>query len=177
VADLVSIASAHRAEADKAKHRTLAFAVILVLVHLLDIRPSEAGALGLKVAVRDPVIVYGAIALIFGYYFSRFISENNKAETYLPLNFQTDRRSMRACLRIAKISHLRSKKRKTVQTVKKLKRSALFFFWADQLILFPYRFIAVIFVLAAIVFMFIDLYGLGWLIWSQSPLIKEIWDY
>ena len=80
MADLAPIGATHRAEADKAKHRTFAFAVVLVLAHLLDLRPSEAEALGLKVTVNDPAIIYGAIALLFGYQFSRLISEVIRAK-------------------------------------------------------------------------------------------------
>jgi hypothetical protein len=78
MADLSSIGATHRAEADKAKHRTFALAVVLVLAHLLDLRPSEAEALGLKITVNDPAIIYGALALLFGYQFSRLISESKR---------------------------------------------------------------------------------------------------
>jgi hypothetical protein len=171
--DLSSVGATHRAEAEKAKHRTFFFAVILVLAHLLNITPSEADALGLKVTLSDPVIVYGAVALLFGYHFSRLISEANKGEALLPL--QIERRHMRSCLRMSRRMYYADKaKRRVPQTPQQRKRSARRWLIADNLILLPYRVIAVLFVLAAIAFMFVDLFGLAALIWSQSPVVAEI---
>lgn len=174
MADLGSIGASHRAEAERAKHRALFFAVVLVLAHLLDIRPSEAQALGLKITLADPVILYGAVALLFGYHLSHYFSELDKGEALLPL--QIERRKLRMALRLTRRLHYSDKKkRKTPQTPQARKSEARFLIGLDRLVLLPYRLLAVAFVLGASAFMIMDIVGLGLLIWwSQSPILNEL---
>lgn len=173
MADLFSLGASHRAEAEKAKSRTIFFAVTLVLVHLLDLKPSAAEALGLKVAIKDPVIIYGAIALLFGYQLSRFISDSNKGEAFLPL--QVKRHHMRMALRMARTAYYAgAKKGRTPQNLKQLKGSARSLIAMDNVVLLPYRVISVLFILAAIAFMLADITDLAVLIWFDSPIKGKI---
>lgn len=170
--DFSSLGATYRAEAEKAKHRTFAFAVILVLAHLLDIKPSEVDGMGLKVSFKDPIVLYGALSLLFGYNLSRFFSESDKGETFLPL--VAGRRKIRANIRAAR-TFLYAQKRNPLKplTPKVIKASARQFIGFSNVALFPYRLTAVLFVLAAIPFMFMDLKGLADLIWTQSTVIAD----
>jgi hypothetical protein len=178
MADTASIAATYRAEADKAQHKTLAFAVILVLVHLLDIRPSEADALGLKVAFKNPVIIYGSISLLFGYYLSRWLSLSEKSEAMLPLTYSVAPRRMRYNLQQTRRMYRADKKTRINRpSPKAVKRSARKLILSGNLILMPYRLVGVFFVMAAMIFLLIDLYGLADLIWSTTPVWDQLGNY
>ena len=83
--DYSTIGSAYRSEADRTLTRAVAFAVLLVFAHLLEIKPSEVDALGLKIGFTDPIVLFGIIAMIFGYYLSRAVWHGEKGESFLPL--------------------------------------------------------------------------------------------
>jgi hypothetical protein len=171
--DLSSVGAAHRTEAEKLGHRAIFFAVILVLAHLLDIRPSEIEGAGIKFALKDPVVIYGAIAMVFGYYVSRFINESERATAFLSLEVKPHR--IRANIRNVKRIHLATKEgRRSPQTPRQLKLSVQRWLLFTDLVLFPYRLTAGLFVAAAVVFMFVDLVGLAEYIWATSPLVSSI---
>ena len=171
--DLSSVGAAHRTEAEKLGHRAIFFAAVSVLAHLLDIRPSEIESAGIKFALKDPVVIYGAIAMVFGYYISRFINESERATAFLSLEDRP--RRIRANIRNMKCIHRATKEgRSSPQTPRRLKLSVQRVLLFTDLILFPYRLTAGLFVAAAIVFMFMDLVGLAEYIWGTSPLISGI---
>jgi hypothetical protein len=170
--DHTAVGAAYRVEAEKSKHRAIALAVVLVLAHLLDVRPSEIEGLGLKVTLRDPVVLYGFIAMVFGYYLSRFLSDNEKGEALNPLTVEKKR--VRSNLLAAqKMYRADKKKRRSPQTPAALKKSAKELIIISNLILLPYRLIAAFFLIAAIVFTMVDIIGLAMTIWNSSHLISE----
>lgn len=151
----------------------MAFAVLLVLAHLLDIRPSEFNALGLKVVMKDPVILYGLLSMIFGFYFSQFLSKTEQAASLFPLT--VERARMRANLRINYRMHMMDKeKRKEPITPQKLKQGAWWSIAIGNIILLPYRVVATGFVFGGIAFACIDIYNLVSFIWERSRLVGEI---
>lgn len=80
--DVSAIGASYRSEADRAFSKALAFAVILILAHLLEIKPSEMDAFGLRVSFSEPVLLYGAIAMVFGYYASRALQHSENGQLY-----------------------------------------------------------------------------------------------
>jgi len=61
----ISIANDLSKGSDTQLTKAAMFAAILLVVHLLDIKPSEVETLGLKVTLSDPSILRGGLALIF----------------------------------------------------------------------------------------------------------------
>jgi len=171
--DYSGVGTTYRVEAEAAKGRMLFFAVVLVLAHLLDIRPSEINAVGFLISLKDPVILYGAISLVFGYYLSKFLSNVEKGESLHPLRAIPKR--IRYNLRSGRRALLADKTvRRKGLTPKKLKRFTRQAMLLGNIALLPYRIVAVIFVLSAIIFGAVDLYELTMLIWSTSNVIGNI---
>jgi hypothetical protein len=135
--------------------------------------PIGNSGCGTQVALKDPVVVYGALAMVFGYYVSRFINESERATAFLSL--QVKPRRIRANIRTMQRTHRSTKDgRETPQTPRQLKLSVQRLLLFTDVILIPYRLTAGLFVAAAVVFMFIDLVGLAQYIWASSPLISSI---
>ena len=174
--DSPSIGVTHRAEAEKSKHRMLLFAMSLVLLHLLDLKPSDIEAMGLKFSIRDPVVIYGAISLLFGYNFSKFSSDLTKAESLSPL--QIGKRKIRYSLITARRIRMTDMKKRTEgNPPSKIKKSARLYLILDDILMLPYRFIAGLFVISAIVFSFKDIYGLTMLISEKYSVLRHINSY
>jgi hypothetical protein len=79
-----TVGSNLRAEADKALQRSILFGFILIMAHLLEIQPSEIDIGGAKFLIKDSSIIYGALALVFGYYLSRTVQQSDLAFAFLP---------------------------------------------------------------------------------------------
>ena len=151
----------------------MAFAVLLVLAHLLDIRPSEFDALGLKIVMKDAAILYGLLAMIFGFYLSQFLSKNERGTSLFPL--AVERRRMRANLRMVHRVHMMDKVgRRKPLTPKQRKRKAWWSIAIVNVVLFPYHLVATCFVFGGIVFSALDLYNLVSFIWENSHLVSQI---
>jgi hypothetical protein len=58
----------YRKDSERRASRLLFFSALLILSHLLSIKPSELDAGGIKVAVEDPAIIRGTLAVIYFYY-------------------------------------------------------------------------------------------------------------
>lgn len=173
IQDYSAIGLASHAEAEKSLHRAIAFAVLLVLAHLLDIRPSEFDDFGLKIIMTDVIILYGLIAMLFGFYLSKFLSQAERGASLFPLT--VGRRRMKANLRDAHRIHIAQKAgRQKPLTPKQLKRQAWWSITIGNIILLPYRLIASCFVLTGIVFATVDIYKLGSFVWEHSRLVGEI---
>jgi hypothetical protein len=175
MADVDALGATYRTSAEKAKSKTLAFAVLLVLAHLLELRPSEISGAGLKFTITDPVVIYGGLALLFLYNFSRFISESQKGEYLLPLS--PSRHKLRGSLRSMR-SYVRSTRKRgrphpTPKDYKDLTRSNL---RLSSVVLLPYRVAAVLFVMGALVLSISDLMDLGVLVWTKSPMVQYALD-
>lgn len=151
----------------------MAFAVLLVLAHLLDIRPSQFDALGLKIVMKDAAILYGLLAMIFGFYLSQFLSKTERGASLFPLT--VERARMRSNLRIVYRMHMIDKKgRENPLTPKQIKRKAWWSIAIGNIILLPYRSVATCFVLGGIAFAGVDLYNLGSFILEKSTLVNEV---
>lgn len=173
VQDYSAVGLASYAEAEKSLHRSMAFAVLLVLAHLLDIRPSEFDALGLKFVMKDAIVLYGFLAMLFGFYLSQFLRHIDRGTSLFPMT--VERRQIRANLRTAYRTHMLQKAgREKPLTPKQLKRQAWSLALIGNIVLLPYRLIATCFVLSGIVFAADDLFELASLIWNHSRVVSEI---
>lgn len=158
--DIASIGASYRSEADRAFTKALAFAVILIMAHLLEIEPSEMDAFGLKISLRDPALLYGTIAMIFGYYISRALWFGEHSFSLLPVNVAPHR--IRANLRTSKKLWKAEKKNRN-QSIdhKRIKRNARRSMIATDILAAPYFIVAALFVMVAIPTALYDLYRLG----------------
>jgi len=165
--DYSAVGATYRSEADRTLTRAIAFAVILVLAHLLEIRPSEVDALGLKISLTDPSVLYGLIAMVFGYYLSRAVWHGEKGQSLLP--FRDEPLRMRYNLKLAKrVYWMEKKNRGKPVNHREIKRSARRYIFFTDIVLAPYVIIASLFVIAAIPIMAFDLWNLAKLIFELN---------
>jgi hypothetical protein len=145
---------------DLAKHwsRALLFAALLLLSHLLDIKPSEIEAGGLKISLKDPAVVRGALALVYFYYLSMCVSVANRRAAFT--RFNKDRVRLRYYVRLASAripdKDTKRLRRKTPQEVKKLVKQ---FGWMDCITLTPFYAGATILTFTAFGFMLVDIWA------------------
>jgi hypothetical protein len=66
--------------------RTVLFASIVIIVHLLNIRPSEIEAGGLKIAIDNPIVLRGAVSIIFLYFLFQMTISALQGDLLLPWN-------------------------------------------------------------------------------------------
>lgn len=158
--DISAIGAIYRNEADRAFAKALAFAVILILAHLLEIKPSEMDAFGLKVSLTEPGLLYGSIAMAFGYYMSRSMQHSENGHSLLPINVTPHR--IRANIRgVRKIWKSEAKNRRKPMDHIAIKRSAKRFIIFGNILLAPYYIASGLFVIAAIPIAAIDIYNFG----------------
>jgi len=160
--DFTALGATYRVEARKALHRALAIGVVLVLAHLLDIRPSEFDGLGLKFKFQDPAILYGGIAMLYGYYLSRFASLGDVGESLHRLNIapRKMRLSILTARRVEKAERDKMRKKGKTQTPKTptdIKKSARNLYIFSNVILAPYYIVSVSFMSGALIFAVYDL--------------------
>lgn len=158
--DIAAIGVSYRSEADRAFSRALAFAVILIMAHLLEIKPSEMDAFGLKVSFTEPALLYGAIAMVFGYYASRAVQYSESGGSLLPVNVTPHRirSNVRGARRLWKSEKKNKNNPMDHRSIKKTARGMIRF---GDVLLAPYFIAAGIFIVAAIPTAIIDLIRFG----------------
>jgi len=90
----------YRKEAERLIPKVLLAALLLLLSHLLDLKVSEFDAGGLKVAVKDVIVIRGGLALIFLYYFYALVNAMLTGTVLLPL--RSEQRMLRWLVATAK---------------------------------------------------------------------------
>ncbi|WP_372732655.1 hypothetical protein [Novosphingobium sp.] len=117
------------------------FCAALVVIHLLDISPSEVEALGAKVTLSDPIILRGAFSILFIHHLYTFIFNARIFLVYFPLN-EGPRKIARKTIRRYMC---RDRKIKTYKIMARIELAV----W--DLVLFPYAFCLFGFVLTGTV--------------------------
>lgn len=165
--DVSAIGAGYRSEADKAFSKALAFAVILILAHLLEIRPSEMDAFGLKVSFSEPALLYGAIAMVFGYYASRALDYAENGASLVQINVKPHklRSNIRGAKALWKADKANKGKSLDHRQIKKSARNAITF---GNILIAPYFIFAALFVIAAIPTSVYDLYNMGKIILERN---------
>lgn len=158
--DISAIGASYRSEADRAFSRALAFAVVLILAHLLEIKPSEMDAFGLKISFSDPVLLYGAISMVFGYYASRALEYSENGTSLLQINVKPHR--IRSSIRSSRVFWKAEKANKGRSmdhlAIKKNARNSIVI---GNILGAPYLLSAIIFTIVAIPTSIYDLYKMG----------------
>jgi hypothetical protein len=86
----------YRKDSERRASRLIFFSALLILSHLLSIKPSELDAGGIKVAVEDPAIVRGTIATVYFYYLFSTVTLYMQGALLAPFNI--DNAMIRAIL-------------------------------------------------------------------------------
>jgi len=140
--------------------RTLFFATLLLLTHLLNIKPSEIDAGGLKIAIDDVAVVHGGLALLFFYYFFNMSIAGLQGTLLLPLDAR--RAMLKSSVRSArKPFRDPSTKRQARRTPKQVKRGARGALIAFDIIAAPFYLVVTAIVMLGFVAAVYDTYELG----------------
>lgn len=158
--DIAAIGASYRSEADRAFSKALAFSVILIMAHLLDIKPSEMDAFGLKVSLSDPALLYGAISMVFGYYASRALQHSESGGSLLQINVKPHRirSNIRSSKNLWKSEKANKGKPLDYLAIKKNARHAIVF---GNILVAPYLIMATLLIIIAIPVSVYDLYKMG----------------
>lgn len=157
--EIISIGGAYRSEASKSFSKALAFAAILIFIHLLDVRPSEINTLGLNISIPRPEILYGAIAMLYVYYISRALEQSENG--YSPYLINLRKHNLKTRLLIAKNMWKSNKKNKNkdidiIQIKREVRRVAIF----NDVAVFPYYLISAIIPVISLPIAMFDIYKL-----------------
>lgn len=162
-----SVGAAYHTESRGLFGKSLLFGTVLILAHLLDIRPSSIEAAGLEIAVADPGILYGGIALVYLYHLFRAIEVSEVAVALLPLTIQ--KAKIRNSIRGSRLSN----KGKPIAYVKKQARLGLKII---NVLLAPYYIAIAVITILAFIFSVSDIYFLVDYIIRNSELIAYAWE-
>lgn len=149
-----------RKEVTRLLPRVLFFALILLLSHVLEIQPSDFDAGGIKLALKDVVIIRGGIALLFLFHFYTFVASGWEGLVYYPLN--ANKRVLHTLVADARKPYLPGgKKKRERRTPKQVKRLVWWWIFLYNLFMMPFSLTIVAMILAALVMGFYDAYGFG----------------
>lgn len=95
-----TVGAEYRKESIRLQTRALFFGLVLLLSHLLEIKPSEFDAGGLKVVIKDVAVIRGGISLVFLYHFWNFVEATFQGSAMLPM--KSNQRTLRFLLSVAK---------------------------------------------------------------------------
>ncbi|MHA4837202.1 hypothetical protein [Sphingopyxis sp. MSC1_008] len=148
-----------RREARQLGPRVLLFALIVLMSHVLEVRPSTVDAAGVKIAVADAVVIRGGLALIFYFYFWSMVTSWMDGAFFFPLAthkvfMRNLIKSYRGALRAEKGSRL------VEQTPKEVKRYVRSLLNTRTFLTAPFVIVCMLVVGVAL--------GVG---------IKDVWDF
>jgi hypothetical protein len=156
-----SIAMNSRNDAKKLFPRVLFFSFVLLLSHVLDLKPSDLDAGGVKLAVKDVVVIRGGIAVLLLYHFWMLASSAFGGAIYFPLNM-TKRMMVMLVAEARKPYVPDGRKRKLVRrTPSEVKRTVWWWLFVYNLFMAPFILVSMAIVMVAMFIGFSDVYGLG----------------
>ena len=156
--DHSGIGSAYRDESEKAFVKATATGLVLIMAHLLGIQPSEITALGLRLEIKSPYVVYGFIALLFGHYISRAMIKADSGQALYP--FRQEPLKMRLAIQTIRRQHNSDKiKKRNPLTPQKLKSSVRRVLVASDVAVIPYYTVVTILVIVATGLMIYDIWN------------------
>lgn len=162
-----TIGAEYRKELQRLQTRVLFFALLLLLSHLLEIKPSEFDAGGLKVAIKDVVVIRGGISLVFLYHFWVLVDSTFQGSVMLPM--KANQRTLRFLVSVAKRPYKNEKTKRMVRrTPKQVKRHAWWSMTAYLLFMTPIALAMLAFVMLAIFFGAQDAWAFAEFAWNRS---------
>lgn len=139
-----------RKELGRLVPRLLLFSLLLIIVHALEVKPGDIDVGGVKVVVKDVAILRGGVALVFLYHLCMVILAGVESETLHPMPFWP--RVIRSLIKSARKPYRESfKKRRSVRSIKEVKRSVRASIIAIHLVSVPLAVAAVLITCASLV--------------------------
>lgn len=145
--------------------RVLLFALIVLMSHVLEVKPSTVDAAGVKIAVQDVVVIRGGIALIFYYYFWAMISAWTDVAFFFPIRSPAHKQRNL----IANYKRRIWDKRKGKVVPAKTKKYVRSLLRSEFVIVFPFIIIRMYIVIAALVVALPDVLLFGKYLYQQIP--------
>lgn len=168
----ISVGAEWHKEANRLTPRLLLFGLLLILSHVLEITPSSVDAGGIKIAVRDVIVVQGGLALVFCYYLWSQIGAWMSGYVLLPLN--AGKRLPRALIRAAKKPYRNDKtKRMAFRTPKEVKRWVWWTALAYNLFIVPFFIVVVAIVLLALILSVPDVWNFAVYLFEKSVELPD----
>jgi hypothetical protein len=150
----------YRRRAEKHWGSMILFATLLLISHLLEIKPADIDAEGIKIAVEDVSVIRGGLALVFLYY--AFMTFQMYVSGSMLVPFSVNRLVARRMLRVARRTNLGlaaglDRAPATTQ-VKRKARAAMILY---QLVMAPFFLVITAIVMISLVLSAYDSYAFG----------------
>jgi hypothetical protein len=162
-----TVGAEYRKESIRLQTRVLFFGLVLLLSHLLEIKPSEFDAGGLKVVIKDVSVIRGGISLVFLYHFWNFVEATFQGSAMLPM--KSNQRTLRFLLSVAKRPYKNEKTKKMVRrNPRQVKRHAWWSMTAYLVFLTPFAFAMLAVIALALFFGVQDAWAFAEFAWKRS---------
>ena len=149
-----------RKSADKHWARMVLFGTLLIVSHLLTIKPSEIDAEGIKIGIGDVSVIRGGLAMLFMYYVFMSLSLFVQGAMLLPLSIE--RNMARRFLGIAgKPQYSKASGRRVRPTPIEAKRAARVYWVVYLTVMSPFYMIIIAIVLLGVPLAAYDSYEFG----------------
>jgi hypothetical protein len=142
----------YRKRADRHWANMILFATLLLISHLLEIKPADIDAEGIKIAVEDVAVIRGGLALVFLYF--AFMTFQSFVSGSILLPFKVERELARQMLRVTRGARHRPPPRAA-------KRRALIVLTVYQLVMAPFYLAITTLVVISLVLSAYDCYAFG----------------
>ena len=156
----------YRKEADKHWARMLFFGALLLVSHLLTIKPGGFSAEGVQIAIEDVSVLRGGIALVFLYY--TFMSMSLFLQGVFLMPFSMERSMARWLLRLKRRPTRDEKlKRRRKPTPREAKRAVRWTFFWYQLVMLPFYLAVMAIMIMAVPVAAYDTYAFATYSWDK----------
>ena len=152
---------------DREFNYVLAYATVLIFLHLLDIRPTEFEQFSVRVKIPDVSIVYGGISLLLWNSIYRAYGYMSAGVDIFP--YYSSSTGMRSKIRSAQ-RELR-KKRATPLQIKKAAKSSIAL---NIIFTLPFVMVIIVICIVATVISIFDLFSLAKFIWDHVNLDRRL---
>jgi hypothetical protein len=156
----------YRKQSDKLLNRLLLVGLLLLLSHMLQISPKEFDAAGAKIEIKDPIIIQGALAILFLHYLWQANLASMMGGSFLPISF--DVRATRAAIRNAYKPYKDAKTKRTVRRSPIQAKKHVWWarFWSN-IFMVPYALVVLAGILFALVVSVSDTIWFVVYVWHQ----------
>lgn len=162
-----TVGTEYRKESQRLLARVLFFSLLLLFSHLLDIKPAEFDLGGLKIAVKDAVVVRGGISLFLLYYLWSLVEASFQGSVMLPMRI--NQHTYRFLIGIAKRPYKNEKTKKmATRTPQQVKRHVWWSLTVYALFMTPFALTVGLLVIIALFFGAQDAFALAQFAWQRS---------
>lgn len=146
----VTYGAEQRTESNRLLPRVLLFGLVLLMVHVLEVKPSDVDLGGVKIGVKDAVVIRGGLALVYLFHFWMMVTAVFEGSHLLTGN--VIKRVTKSLISGARKPYRKDFSKKRVwRTPKQVKRYAWWSMFAFNVFIAPFAFVCSAIIISAII--------------------------